>query len=113
MHEFSIVNALLEMCEQNAKEHNMAKVTKVEIKIGKLSGVEPHLLETAFDTFKEDSLCAGAQLVMHVQDIIVHCPLCQKESIIKENVFECPTCKSTECRVVDGEEMYLMRLEME
>lgn len=113
MHEFSIVNALLEMCEQNAKEHNMAKVTKVEIKIGKLSGVEPHLLETAFDTFKKESICSGAQLVMHLQDIIVHCQSCQKEGMIKDNIFECPTCKSTECTVVDGEEMYLMRLEME
>ena len=39
MHEFSIVNALLEMCEKNAKEHNASKITKVEIKVGKLSGV--------------------------------------------------------------------------
>ncbi len=113
MHEFSIVNALLEMCEQNAKDHNMAKVTKVEIKIGKLSGVEPHLLETAFNTFKEDSMCHDAEFVMHLQEVVVHCPECQKNVIIEENVFQCPTCKSTECTVVDGEEMYLMRLEME
>lgn len=113
MHEFSIVNALLEMCEQNAKDHDMAKITKVEIKIGKLSGVEPHLLETAFDTFKEGSLCDGAELVMHLQDVILRCHACQQESPIENNTFECPTCKSTDCSVIDGEEMYLMRLEME
>ena len=73
MHEFSIVNALLDMCEQNAKDHNMAKVTHVEIKIGKLSGVEPHLLETAFETFKEGTMCDGAKFTMHLQDVILHC----------------------------------------
>ena len=113
MHEFSIVNALLDMCEQNAKDHDMAKITKVEIKIGKLSGVEPHLLQSAFDTFKEGSMCDGAELLMHLQDVILYCHTCQKESTIEKNVFECPHCGSTECRVVDGEEMYLMRLEME
>jgi len=113
MHEFSIVNALLEMCEQNAKDHDMAKVTKVEIKIGKLSGVEPHLLQSAFDTFKEGTMCDGSELVMHLQDVILHCNTCQKESLIEQNTFECPQCKSTECSVVDGEEMYLIRLEME
>lgn len=113
MHEFSIVNALLEMCEQNAKEHNMAKVTKVEIKIGKLSGVEPHLLESAFNTFKEDSMCANAEFLMYVQEVVIHCPSCDKELPIQNNVFECPICKNSDCRVVDGEDMYLMRLEME
>lgn len=113
MHEFSIVNALLDMCEQNAKDNAMSKVIKVEIKIGKLSGVEPHLLQTAFDTFKEGTVCEGAMLQMHVQDVILRCNSCHAETVILNNTFECPTCKSTECSVVDGEEMYLMRLEME
>ena len=113
MHEFSIVNALLDMCEQNAKDHNMAKITKVEIKIGKLSGVEPHLLETAFETFKEGTMCDGAKFTMHLQDVILHCQSCDKQSSIQNNAFECPICKSTDCKVIDGEEMYLMRLEME
>ena len=113
MHEFSIVTALLEMCEKNAKEHNATKITKVEIKVGKLSGVEPHLLETAFDTFKEETVCAGAEFVMQIQDIVVRCQSCQSEATLSKNEFACPTCNSTELSIVDGEEMYLMHLEME
>ena len=113
MHEFSIVNALLDMCEQNAKEHDMAHITKVEIKIGKLSGVEPHLLESAFNTFKEGTMCENAQLQMHLQDVILACASCHQESIIEKNTFECPLCHSSDCSVIDGEEMYLMHLEME
>jgi hydrogenase nickel incorporation protein HypA/HybF len=112
MHEFSIVNSLLDICVKNAKQNNAQKITKVEVKIGKLSGVEPHLLSTAFDTFKENTICDGAEFVMHVQDLVVQCPKCKVEYTLDQNVFICPTCQG-ELEVVDGEEMYLMRLEME
>ena len=113
MHEFSIVNALLEMCEKNAQTHNASKVTKVEIKVGKLSGVEPHLLETAFNTFKEETICDGAEFVMNLQDVVIVCNACQNESVLSQNEFLCLSCNSNDVRVVDGEEMYLMHLEME
>ncbi len=113
MHEYSIVNALLTLCENSAKENKASKVTQVEIKIGKLSGVEPHLLEMAFDTFKEETVCDGAKLVMHLQDIVAHCTSCQNEVELQKNEFICPLCGSSELNVLDGEEMYLMRLEME
>ena len=53
MHEFSIVDSLLHLAEERAAKNNAAKVTKPEIKIGVLSGVEPDLLKTAFETFKK------------------------------------------------------------
>ncbi len=112
MHEFSIVNSLLDMCEKNAKANDATKITKVEVKIGKLSGVEPHLLSTAFNTFKEKTVCDGAEFVMHLQDLVVRCNTCNVESTMEQNVFICPTCEG-ELEVIDGEDMYLMRLEME
>lgn len=112
MHEFSIVNSLLDMCEKNAKQNNATKITKVEVKIGKLSGVEPHLLSTAFNTFKEKTICDGAEFVMHLQDLVVWCETCQVQSVLTNNTFICPTCENI-LEVIDGEEMYLMRLEME
>ena len=57
MHEYSIVQSLLESCEQHARENEAKEVTKVVVKIGVLSGVEPDLLQTAFDTFKEKTIC--------------------------------------------------------
>lgn len=113
MHEFSIVKSLIELCEKNAKANNAKIITKVEIKIGKLSGVEPYLLETAFDAFKEKTLCEGAELVVHLQELVILCHACNIEAVLKKNEFECPTCKGTDLNVIDGEEMYLMRLDME
>ncbi len=112
MHEYSIVISLLDLCEKNAKENNATKITKVEVKIGKLSGVEPHLLQISFDTFKEKTICDGAEFCIHVQELVVKCHDCGEESSLKNNVFACPKCEG-EVEVIDGEEMYLMRLEME
>jgi len=113
MHEFSIVNALLDMCEKNAKQNNATKITKVEIKVGKLSGVEPHLLETAFNTFEEETVCDGAEFVIHLQDVIIRCHQCNQEATLIQNEFLCPFCQSDDITVIDGEDIFLMRLEME
>ena len=113
MHEYSIVQALLEQCEAHAKANDSTKVTKVVTKIGKLSGVEPHLLQTAFDTFKEKTVCGEAEFIMDLQDLKLHCNICQKESEQSEVRYLCAHCQSTDVSVTDGEEMYLMTLEME
>lgn len=112
MHEFSIVQDLLHMCEKNADENNATKITRVEVKIGKLSGVEPHLLQTAFDTFKEKTICDGAEFVINIQPLVVKCVDCGQESVLEQNTFYCPKCEGS-VEVLDGEDMYLMRLEME
>jgi len=113
MHEYSIVSALLDLCEENAKKESATKITKVEVKIGKLSGVEPYLLETAFETFKEKTICDGAEFVMHMQDIVIRCNECQKDFTLDKNEFTCPDCGSFDIETIDGDDMYLMRLEME
>ena len=113
MHEYSIVQALLEQCENHVKANNATKVVKVVTKIGKLSGVEPYLLETAFNTFKEKTVCDGAEFVMNLQNLRLYCNTCKKESEQREVRYICLHCQSTDVSVVDGEEMYLMTLEME
>mgnify|MGYP000651622710 CR=1 FL=1 len=113
MHEYSIVQSLLQSCEEHAKQNNSSNITKVIIKIGVLSGVEPDLLQTAFDTFKEQTVCNNAEFVINRQKVIVYCLSCKDESILENNEFLCPKCKSNELKVIDGEDMYLMSLEME
>jgi len=113
MHEYSIVQALLNQCESIAKENEAKKVIKVVIKIGVMSGVEIHLLKTAFDTFKEGSICDGAELIINHQKIKLHCNECGAEYEIDEINYKCIECESLNVKVIDGEDMYLMSLEME
>lgn len=113
MHEYSIVQALLTQCEEIAKENEAESVTKIVVKIGKMSGVEPHLLEIAFNTFKEKTVCDGADFVMNVQPLTIQCAQCDAVTELGEIFYKCPECESLDVKVIDGEEMFLMTLEME
>ena len=113
MHEYSIVQSLLNSCEEHTKENGSSKVLKVVVKIGVMSGVEPDLLQSAFDTFKESTICENAEFVLNVQNIVVKCRECNKETVLKKLEYSCPICKSVELDILDGEDMYLMQLELE
>ncbi len=112
MHEYSIVQALLDQCDGIARENSAEKVTKVVIKIGVLSGVEADLLQTAYDTFREGTVCAEAELQIDKQQVKLHCNGCSEEFEIDDFSCACVACGGTDVRVIDGEEMYLMSLEM-
>lgn len=113
MHEYSIVQSLIELCEENAEKYHAVRIDKVIIKIGVLSGVDPHLLKIAFDTFKEKTICNNAQLMINIQPLIIQCNACGSKSELKKIIYKCRQCGNVNVEVVDGKEMYLMRLEME
>ena len=113
MHEYSIVQALLQQCEHHAEANDAQKVTKVVVKIGVLSGVEPHLLQMAFDTFKEETVCAGAILEIIHQKVVIHCHDCKADFTIERHEYACPSCSGGNVKIIDGEELLLMQLEME
>ncbi|MEO1938691.1 MAG: hydrogenase maturation nickel metallochaperone HypA [Sulfurimonas sp.] len=113
MHEYSVVQALLEQIEDIAEQNDASKVTKIIVKIGVMSGIEAHLLEIAFNTFKEKTICDGAEFVMNIQPLKIRCNSCESESELEKIHYCCQKCQSTDVEVIDGEDMFLMSLEME
>jgi hydrogenase nickel incorporation protein HypA/HybF len=112
MHENSIVQSLLDQCEQNAKANDSNKVIKVVVKIGVMSGVEPDLLKTAFDTFKEGTMCEHCEYIQNIQKIKIQCFDCNTTSELEKSEYSCPNCQSIELDVIDGEDLMLMQLEL-
>jgi hydrogenase nickel incorporation protein HypA/HybF len=113
MHEYSIVQSLLDSCQTHAEENGAKKVTKVVVKIGVLSGVEPQLLKSAFDTFKDRTICQEALFEINVQPLVLECNECHERFQSKKFEFKCKKCGSLNVKSIDGEEMYLMSLELE
>jgi Zn finger protein HypA/HybF involved in hydrogenase expression len=62
MHEYSIVSALVDRVEQVVFEHPGAVVRRVHVQIGNYAGVELALLRTAYETFRERTVCEAAEL---------------------------------------------------
>ena len=58
-------------------------------------------------------MCDGAELLINVQKVLLRCKVCGGEHEMGEIYYQCQACESLEVEVIDGEEMYLMSLEME
>ncbi len=113
MHELSIVASLFEGLEEKAREHHARKITRVRLKVGKLSGVVPEFLKTAFDTYKEGTIASTAELEIEVTPVTVRCKKCAQETAKDDFVFACPACGATDIDVTVGLELFLESLELE
>ena len=113
MHEYSVVQALLNQCEELAKQNSASRIYKVVCKIGVMSGIEIHLLRVAFDTFKEGTMCDSAQLIIDEQKLKLKCKDCGDLYESDEINYRCRNCGSLSMDVIEGEDMYLMSLEVE
>ncbi len=111
MHEFSIVQSLMGLVEEYARQEKAQKVEKVVVLMGPLSGVEAHLLKLAFDTFKEGTIAQDAQLVLEEAPLKVYCEECDREYEKQELNVLCPVCKKP-AKLVSGDELYLKSLEL-
>jgi len=111
MHEYSIVASLLERVDAEAHARNATAVSRVAVKVGELSGVEVDLLRTAFETFRERTLCAGAELAIEAVAARWACRGCGRE-IARGALLACPVC-GRPARLVGGDEILLQSIEME
>jgi hydrogenase nickel incorporation protein HypA/HybF len=110
VHEYSIVQALLDRVEAEAKARNATAIHRLYVRIGELSGVEPSLLATAFQLFREKTLCEGTELEIESVPVRWQCRSCG-QAIAKGAVLRCG-CGGA-ARLVEGDEIVLSRIEME
>jgi hydrogenase nickel incorporation protein HypA/HybF len=113
MHEFSVVQSLLETIETYAAEQKATTITKVIVRNGPLSGIVPHLFRTAFDTFKEKTIAADAELVIGENPLLIHCHDCGQDAQTMVLRFACPICGSKNVDAQGGDDLILERLEMD
>jgi hydrogenase nickel incorporation protein HypA/HybF len=113
MHELSVCNALLEQVERVARSHRAEAVSRIVLRIGPLSGIEPQLLHRAWPLAAEGTLAGAAELVVEPADVVVHCLQCKVESVVPANALLCRICGDFRTRLVSGDEMILQRVELD
>ena len=113
MHELSIASSLLELSLEKAHEQAAARICKIYVTIGRLSGIEEHYLTSAFDIIKLNTCAENAELISTMQEIVVMCNDCGASFAPLELDFTCQKCKSDDFEVIQGESLMLVSLEME
>jgi hydrogenase nickel incorporation protein HypA/HybF len=113
MHELSLVANLFEIIERHAKDQKPKAVTRVRIKVGRMSGVVPELLETAFDAYKKGTLAEDARLeIVHVP-VKARCRSCRRIFRPVPDDFACPHCGSDRWKLLEGTDLVLEKIELE
>ena len=112
MHEYSLVQSLVERVEAEASKRGALAVHRLSVRIGELSGVDPGLFQTAYDTFREGTICARAELVVERVPATWSCPGCGRR-IERGAALRCPEC-SRPARLDDGgDALMLAQIELE
>ena len=113
MHELSVCNALISQVEQIASDRHAGSVSRIVLRIGPLSGIEPKLLCQAYPLAAAGTIAEHARLVIEAADVVVHCSQCGAQSKVRANRLLCAQCGDFRTRLVSGDEMILQTLELE
>lgn len=113
MHELSVCLSLLEQVRAIAADHGAACVTRIELKVGPLSGVESDLLRSAWPMASAGTIAVDADFVIEDADIVVHCSSCGVDTAARANRLVCGDCGDFRTTVISGDEMILQRVELE
>jgi len=130
MHEVSIAFGMIDEVMRIARENKAQKVTSINLRIGKMSGIVIDSLKFAFDAIKlEHPLlidseilieeiplmyeCKNCKNIFNPEDVIPPCPPLSKGGWGDFRFPACPECKSYSLKLISGEEMNIENLEVE
>jgi hydrogenase nickel incorporation protein HypA/HybF len=112
MHELAICQALISQVEEVVRVRR-GRVQGVRVGIGRLSGVEPKLLEDAYPLACAGTRAEGSQLAIEHMNIRVRCRVCGAESEAAPNRLLCGACGDWRTDLQSGDELMLLRIELE
>ncbi|MCA9048806.1 MAG: hydrogenase maturation nickel metallochaperone HypA [Planctomycetaceae bacterium] len=114
MHEESLVRSLIRQVEQIAEQHHAVFVREIRTEAGPLSGVEPVLVQSAFQRITSDHvLCGRAVLLIDEPGLHGECGPCGKSFVLQTAEFLCPHCQSGQIRITRGDDFRLIDVVLE
>lgn len=114
MHELSIAHSIVEVAVGTARQHDAIRVTAVNLKVGRLAGVEAGALLFSYDVAAAGTLLEGSRLAIIDVPLVVWCSHCLAEVTLPEvNQFRCPACGTPAGEIRHGRELEIESLELE
>ena len=114
MHEFSIVEALIEQVQREVERSGHdGQVQCLDLRVGRLSGVNCDALRFAFELLSPHTIMEGAQVHIAEPKAVACCHDCGAEVEIDEWQIECPECHGPNITIEGGRELLLESIELE
>jgi hydrogenase nickel incorporation protein HypA/HybF len=110
MHEISIVRNIFSTLEDEFPDR-LLQITRVQVKAGILSNVQPILMQNAFEAVQKDEpKYAGIMLEVQILPILIQCAACDKIIEINNYKFIC-SCGEPSKNIIQGEELMISQVE--
>ncbi len=113
MHELGIAQSILERVKQESALHDGARITKVAVRVGELSGVNPDALSFGFEALSKDTPLEGVPLEIDFRPRTLGCGDCGYEFETDAILAECPQCGSRRIACLAGDELDIAFIELE
>jgi hydrogenase nickel incorporation protein HypA/HybF len=113
MHELSIAIEIVEIATEEALKANASGVSKLELSIGKLSGIMPDALEFAMEEAVKNSMLEHVKVVYHYIDAKAACQECCNEFHTDDYFKVCPACNSMNTYFIQGKELNIKSIDIE
>jgi hydrogenase nickel incorporation protein HypA/HybF len=113
MHELSVCQSLVEQLGELARRESSPRVTAAVLRVGPMSGVVPELLLHAFPFAAADTVAHGAELRFEPAPVRVACAACGAETEAAPGRLVCGACGDWHTRLVSGDELLLVSVELE
>lgn len=112
MHEFSIVQNIIDTVIDSAKSNGVTKVHCVEIEVGQASGVIREALEFAWEAAIEGTLLKGATLKIIEKPLTVKCLSCGHRYDPCSIYDSCPGCGDVHPEILSGNELKVIAIDV-
>ncbi len=113
MHELSIAQCLLNLVQDESKKHGVSKVTRVYLRIGRLTAIAPEALTFCFEVISESTIAEGAAIDIEVVPARGRCQNCNADFEVDDSFLVCPTCKGIASEIISGRELEIVHIEVE
>ena len=113
MHEFAITQSILSIVLQKAYEAKATQITKVDLRVGRLTGYVPECIRLQFDILSRNTAAAGADLSFNQTPAELHCRKCGTDFTSDSFDLICPKCHNLEIDILSGRELYVESIEVE
>jgi hydrogenase nickel incorporation protein HypA/HybF len=113
MHELGITENIVNITLAKAGEAQAAKVLKINLVLGELSGFVADCIQFYFDTLSKDTIAQGAALHVETVSAELCCRNCSAVFRPQDNLWSCPKCGSQGVEIVKGRELYIESVEVE
>ena len=113
MHEYYVTKQIVDFLLEEAKKHNVRKVSEVHLVIGKLACLGIEQIKFYYEMLTEGTIMEGSKLHIEEEEVEVECENCGYKGEIKHKnmdlyhfllpVLSCPRC-GKEVKIVKGRE---------